>query len=1111
MNARAERAAMLLLPLLTLLSPRPTSAAGAAVPPPGWLHDLWTTQGLFEGDGSKASAASSSSSSSATVGWPANVSFTQIIDAFVPPSKQDRFVVNLGANDGARHDPAFPLIVDRAYGGILVEGDPSFKKRLYANIRPFNTTGRLQISWGFASASSIGPRLLSLGCPRAPDALKIDVEGLDAALLEGILQAGIAPKAIVVEVNPDIPPPLRISQLYHDAFKFEFLRKHMRGWLGASADALYELLGRAGYALVALELGTREHLVCAGKGKAKMCKKKGTCTHCENNMWFVRADLLKAATGLEPPSWSQFVHAYWKQLFAFNTYIDNRAAFTGQTFRQKGEFSRADEERPFTPECYALSELQYYKAQPGESFTKPDCPLVTLKAQAEAAASGSGGKDHGVGWRAWAKRSLVLAKPANAARAAEFCKSTAEAFRVTACKPDEACPYNATATTHRRKEAASELRRLAEVPRRGQKSWKSSWLKEADYPSWVKLPEKLADSPAAFVMNPMAPNHGHVKMATNFSKMLGFKSIDATGITAARKLQAAGAPFVYMTLTNDHQAQTEKGHDLTLAWERSEASRSAAGVFIGPPGKNILEGPRKAQFCEMSEDLAKRTGDQWNRFAPPCVTKSDSTQNGEEYAALLKEAPPVVRAPGYEQVAAPPRWLTRKVATKRVAAAGGFMYPLTHEKALKANMTQFHKHGPMLLRYLDPPLLQTANHLGVPVRTRVEVRVFGMVQWEPLRIWTSRYGFFRGGTPWMNYSGSVEFGKENGAMWNVNRGVEAKCEPSLPTQPPPWGNADSYRKCKGRKATLMERAAQGCCVCQTVADVIDMEHDEKGFATSGTLRRLDHVISAAGLDVRRVWQNVDEALIKQFIAEQRRFQAEAKGAPLSRWATLFSADVGFAADGRAYLYENLLQPNWKRPGYFWHEAVDRAGAIGIYSGQMLAMAPMLMEPEADAFHAKLLAPLGLEPQAEKEAKEFLRSQGLAKFLGFRRTWPSPTRARAHAFDTVADARDVAFARLLNEHQLLLPGMDVLSTDPPSADAWGGVAANPAARGPTRWKSDRTLYDFPNGYGRNLVCDDTKRILESWSAQAHARGEANGFKNTGKGSEYSNGHSRNYNL
>ena len=71
---------------------------------------------------------------------------------------------------------------------------------------------------------------------------------------------------------------------------------------------------------------------------------------------------------------------------------------------------------------------------------------------------------------------------------------------------------------------------------------------------------------------------------------------------------------------------------------------------------------------------------------------------------------------------------------------------------------------------------------------------------------------------------------------------------------------------------------------------------------------------AAGLDPRRVWQNVDEALIRQFIAEQRAYQNEAKGAPLARWATLFSADVGFAADGTAYLYENLLMPQWKRPG-----------------------------------------------------------------------------------------------------------------------------------------------------------------------------------------------------
>ena len=190
-----------------------------------------------------------------------SVSFGQILDEFVPPSSRNKFLINLGANDGARHDPSFPLFVERGYGGILVEGDPAFKKRLYNNMRPFNASGKVQISWGFASASAIGPRLLALGCPREPDALKIDVDGLDAALLEGILQAGITPKSIVIEVNPDIPPPVQMSQLYHDAFTFEFERKHMRGWLGASSrPALHN---------------ARSCRLCAGRHRARHARAHG--------------------------------------------------------------------------------------------------------------------------------------------------------------------------------------------------------------------------------------------------------------------------------------------------------------------------------------------------------------------------------------------------------------------------------------------------------------------------------------------------------------------------------------------------------------------------------------------------------------------------------------------------------------------------------------------------------------------------------------------------------------------------------------------------------------------------------------------------------------------
>ncbi len=414
--------------------------SGWSIPPAGsWLRNLWVAQGFLTGVSGIDAAGGS---------WPANISFGLILDEVIKSTVAlNRFVVNLGANDGARHDPAFPLLVERDFGGILVEGDPAFKKRLYSNMQPLNHSGRLVISWGFASASAIGPRLLGLGCPREPDALKIDVDGLDAALLEGILLANIRPKAVVVEVNPDLPPPARISQLDHAGFTFEFLRKHMRGWLGTSADALYTLLSDHGYAVVALELGTREHMVCGGAGKRRMCKMKHTCTHCENNMWFIRADLLHAA-GVDPPRWQQFVHAFWKQTFAFNTYAENSIVFPAQTVRHEGSFSGADEAKPFTPACYSLSDHQYTKPFPGEaSFVKPACPLQTLRQVVEELHVGGADRPAAVDltWHDWARLSVRLAKPAHASKARAFAISTTEAIKAPACRTDESCPFNASA------------------------------------------------------------------------------------------------------------------------------------------------------------------------------------------------------------------------------------------------------------------------------------------------------------------------------------------------------------------------------------------------------------------------------------------------------------------------------------------------------------------------------------------------------------------------------------------------------------------------------------------------------------------------------------------
>ena len=130
-------------------------------PPPGWLRDLWSANGLLEGLPCAAGAPRAGA-------WPANVSFAQIFDNLVPSRALDRYVINLGANDGARHDPAFPLLAERGYGGIMVEGDPPFKERLYRNLQPFNASGRIHVSWGYASPSSIGARLRALGAPNNP-------------------------------------------------------------------------------------------------------------------------------------------------------------------------------------------------------------------------------------------------------------------------------------------------------------------------------------------------------------------------------------------------------------------------------------------------------------------------------------------------------------------------------------------------------------------------------------------------------------------------------------------------------------------------------------------------------------------------------------------------------------------------------------------------------------------------------------------------------------------------------------------------------------------------------------------------------------------------------
>ena len=303
------------------------------------------------------------------------------------------------------------------------------------------------------------------------------------------------------------------------------------------------------------------------------------------------------------------------------------------------------------------------------------------------------------------------------------------------------------------------------------------------YTAWVNPPNAVAATNHQFVMNspwktPDASTldrskiHAKVAVGSVWAHILGFRAV-RFNLSSVKALVAEGKPVHYLTLLNDHQESTQSQHDEALAWDRShprfigqpgEGALHRVKVhrvkvrFIGQPGKYIFDSARKTQFCRESETLFRRSGDPSSRFAQPCAPPDDPQA---DYDALVAEQR---AAPGPEP-RPEPIWISRPVAISSKSAnslgikqmdvlAMGKGLRVYRDGALVGGNAPRHlkQQSQLLMRYLDPPLLNRNTHLGQPVEVRVELRVFGMVQFDPLRVWVSRHGFTRCGTPTQNYS-----------------------------------------------------------------------------------------------------------------------------------------------------------------------------------------------------------------------------------------------------------------------------------------------------------------------------------------------------------------------
>ena len=164
-------------------------------------------------------------------------------------------------------------------------------------------------------------------------------------------------------------------------------------------------------------------------------------------------------------------------------------------------------------------------------------------------------------------------------------------------------------------------------------SVRATRLGRIDYGRFLRAPATLDASHGAFAMNRAGP--GHVDLATHFSTAVGLGP-PRVGLSSAQQLLAAGTPFVYLTLTNDHQRPTEKAHDATLKWSRTLDGVSAGATvrLIGPPGMFVVESYRKKMLCRMSEDLGKL--DPALRYALPCAFSGPRDEQGAAHEALLR-------------------------------------------------------------------------------------------------------------------------------------------------------------------------------------------------------------------------------------------------------------------------------------------------------------------------------------------------------------------------------------------------------------------------------------------------------------------------------------------
>jgi hypothetical protein len=177
----------------------------------------------------------------------------QVLLSLAPVTAEDPgYVINFGAGDGIAGmpgtvpdprlvDPTFPLFADLSLSGVAVEGNPQYLPALEKNL-PWQ-----RVAKKIAMIAPANVDELLADAPKRPLYFKNDIDGYDCAVDWAVLHSGFRPRAIQVEVNPEIPWPVVFGVGYSEAFT---PRLGAAGFYGCSLKLTSSLLHGFGYDLV---------------------------------------------------------------------------------------------------------------------------------------------------------------------------------------------------------------------------------------------------------------------------------------------------------------------------------------------------------------------------------------------------------------------------------------------------------------------------------------------------------------------------------------------------------------------------------------------------------------------------------------------------------------------------------------------------------------------------------------------------------------------------------------------------------------------------------------------------------------------------------------------